>query len=187
MPRISILALLLGSLMVPGASAQEKNPVVVLDTSMGYIKVELFKDKAPITVKNFLQYVEDGHYDGTIFHRVIKDFMIQGGGLTADMKEKKTRDPIKNEAGNGLSNVRGTMAMARTPDPDSATAQFYINVKDSSRLDRKPGEGNGGYAVFGQVIEGMDVADKIAEVETNKKGVPAKAIVIKRIRVVEKK
>jgi cyclophilin family peptidyl-prolyl cis-trans isomerase len=187
MLRYSLLAVAFGVLTASSAPAQEKNPVVVIETSMGSIKVELFKDKAPITVKNFLKYVEDAHYDNTIFHRVIKEFMCQGGGLTTDMKEKKTREPIKNEAGNGLSNVRGTIAMARTSDPDSATAQFFINVVDNSRLDRKPGAGREGYAVFGQVIEGMDVVDQIRAVETGKNDVPTKQVVIKRIRLVEKK
>src|SRR5205823_14803432 len=119
---------------VSPAAAQEKNPVVIVETSMGNFKVELFKDKAPVTVKNFLKYVEDEHYDKTIFHRVLKDFVIQGGGLTEDGKEKLPgRDPIKNEASNGLSNKRGTIAMARTKDPDSATCQFYINVTDNTQ------------------------------------------------------
>jgi cyclophilin family peptidyl-prolyl cis-trans isomerase len=189
MLRYSLLAVAFGVLTASSAPAQEKNPVVVFETSMGKIKVELFKDKAPITVKNFLKYVEDGHFDNTIFHRVIKDFMIQGGGLTTDMKEKKPREPIKNEAGNGLSNVRGTIAMARLPvaDPDTATAQFFINVVDNTRLDRKPGAGKEGYAVFGQVIEGMDVVDQIRAVETGKNDVPTKQVVIKSIRLVEKK
>src|SRR5262249_2212900 len=153
---------------------------------MGTIKIELDQAKAPITVKNFLDYVEAKHYDGTIFHRVIgkptkDDFMIQGGGMEPGMKERKTRGPIKNEAGNGLSNKRGTIAMARTNDPDTATAQFFINVKDNDFLDRRGG--NAGYAVFGKVIEGMDVVDKIKAVKTAKKGghddVPVEDIVIK--------
>ena len=187
MQRFGCFAIVLGALTASAAPAQEKNPVVVVETSMGRFKIELFKDKAPITVKNFLQYVEDGHYDNTVFHRIIKNFMCQGGGLTTAMKEKKARAPIKNEAGNGLSNVRGTIAMARTDDPDSATCQFFINVVDNTRLDRKPGAGNEGYAVFGQVIEGMDVVDQIRAVETDKRDVPIKQVVIKRIRLVEKK
>src|SRR5438128_2540647 len=141
-----------------------------MDTSMGTIKIELFDDKAPITVKNFLSYVDDKFYDGTIFHRVIgkenskSDFMIQGGGVLPGKKEKKTKDPIKNEAGNGISNTRGTVAMARTDDPDSATAQFFINVADNKFLD-KAGR-NAGYAVFGKVTEGMEVVDKIKAVKT---------------------
>jgi cyclophilin family peptidyl-prolyl cis-trans isomerase len=183
----SSLGWIVGLLAVSGASGQEKNPVVVIDTSMGYIKVELFKDKAPLTVNNFLKYVDDGHYDRTIFHRVIKNFVIQGGGLTADMKEKRTRAPIKNEAANGLSNKRGTIAMARKQDPDSADAQFYINVKDNAALDRNPGAGVEGYAVFGQVVEGMDVMDKICEIMTDKQDVPTKAVIIKRIRLLKNK
>src|SRR5213080_845419 len=140
-------------------AADTKNPVVEIDTSMGKIKVELDQEKAPITVKNFLSYVDDKFYDGTVFHRVIADFMIQGGGFEAGMKEKKTRDPIKNESGNGLSNVRGSIAMARTADLDSATAQFYINTVDNLGLDKAK------YCVFGKVIEGMDVVDKIRAVK----------------------
>src|ERR1043165_1166925 len=136
MRRILASALLLGWCFAGSASAQDKNPVVLMDTSMGKIKIELFADKAPITVKNFLQYVEDKHYDGTIFHRVIPTFMIQGGGMEPGLKEKKTRDPIKNESNNGLSNLKGTLAMARlgrdvgtVKAADSATSQFFINVK----------------------------------------------------------
>lgn len=171
--------------------AAKDNPVVVLDTSMGSIKVELFADKSPATVKNFLKYVEDKHYEGTIFHRVISNFMIQGGGMKPGMEEKRTSNPIKNEAGNGVSNLRGTIAMARTSDPDSATAQFFINVKDNTFLNRS---GNSpeqaGYAVFGNVIEGMDVVDKIKGVRTSNKGghgdVPVEDVVIKSITVGKK-
>jgi cyclophilin family peptidyl-prolyl cis-trans isomerase len=167
------------------ASAQDtKNPVVVLDTSLGKIKIELFPDKAPVTVKNFLRYVDEKHYDGTIFHRVIPTFMIQGGGFAPGMTEKKTHEPIKNEAGNGLSNVRGTIAMARLPDPDTATAQFFINVKDNTRLDKSGA--SAGYAVFGKVIDGMDVVDKIKDVRTADRGdhenVPVQDVVIKSAR-----
>ena len=144
------------------AAASAANPVVVMDTSLGTIKIELEPEKAPITVKNFLQYVDDKFYDGTIFHRVINGFMIQGGGFEPGMKQKKTREAIKNEGGNGLSNKRGTIAMARTPDLNSATAQFYINVKDNPGLDNPESP----YCVFGKVIEGMDVVDKIKKVET---------------------
>jgi len=153
-------------------SAQAANPVVVIDTSLGKIRVELSEDKAPLTVKNFLSYVDDKFYDNTMFHRVLgkensdEDFMIQGGGF-ADFKEKSTKGPIKNEAGNGLSNKRGTLAMARTRDPDSATAQFFINVKDNGFLDRTAG--SAGYAVFGKVIDGLDVVDKIKAVRTETK------------------
>jgi cyclophilin family peptidyl-prolyl cis-trans isomerase len=171
-----LVALLTLSTLACGASESEaKNPVVVIKTSMGTIKVELFEKDAPITVKNFLKYVEDKHYDNTIFHRVMgkentedeKDFMIQGGGFSKDRKEKKTRDKIKNEAGNGQSNKRGTLAMARTNDPDSATAQFFINVKDNDFLDKNAR--SAGYAVFGKVIEGMNVVDKIKAVKTGTK------------------
>jgi cyclophilin family peptidyl-prolyl cis-trans isomerase len=161
------------------AAVQAANPVVVLETSKGDIKVELFEDKAPITVKNFLQYVDDKHYDGLVFHRVIKDFMIQGGGYDADLKERKTREPIKNESGNGVPNNRGFIAMARTRDLDSATSQFYINTVDNPNLDR------GKYCAFGRVIEGMDVVDKIRNTPTGAKGpfdsdVPTETIVIKK-------
>jgi peptidyl-prolyl cis-trans isomerase B (cyclophilin B) len=169
--------------------ARAANPVVLMETSMGNIKIELYEDKAPITVKNFLQYVKDGHYDNTIFHRVIDGFMIQGGGFEPGMKQKKTRDPIKNEASNMLSNLRGTIAMARTPEPDSATAQFFINVADNVGLDRAKAADGVGYAVFGRVIEGMDIVDKIKAVETtNRAGhqnVPTKDVVIKSVRIVE--
>jgi cyclophilin family peptidyl-prolyl cis-trans isomerase len=144
------------------------NPVVLLETSMGNIKVELYPDKAPITVKNFLAYVKEGHYDGLVFHRVIRGFMIQGGGFTPDMKEKRpAHPPIKNEAGNGLKNERGTLAMARTGVVDSATAQFFINVVSNDFLNHANDSPQGfGYAVFGKVIEGMDVVDKIRSVPT---------------------
>jgi cyclophilin family peptidyl-prolyl cis-trans isomerase len=171
MKRMLLLGLLAG--LLGAAQARAANPVVVIETSKGTIKVELNPDKAPATVKNFLGYVEDKFYDGTIFHRVMgkendkKDFMIQGGGFTEEHKEKKTKPPIKNEAGKGLSNKRGTIAMARTDDPDSATAQFYINVADNDFLDKS--NDSPGYAVFGKVIEGMDVVDKIKAVKTGKK------------------
>ncbi|MFO0879185.1 MAG: peptidylprolyl isomerase [Gemmataceae bacterium] len=153
------------------------NPVVVFKTSAGTIKVELFEDKAPGTVKNFVKYVEDKHYDGTTFHRVIGNFMIQGGGFEkgfnkarnldeAAGKEKKTRAPIKNESNNGLSNKKYTLAMARTSRPDSATAQFFINVKDNDFLDRANARDSVGYCVFGKVIDGTDIVDKIKGVAT---------------------
>jgi peptidyl-prolyl cis-trans isomerase B (cyclophilin B) len=134
---------------------------------MGKIKVELFEDKAPITVKNFLGYVDDKFYDGTVFHRVMPTFMVQGGGFEPGMKQKKTKDPIKNESNNGLSNARGTLAMARTPNPDSATSQFFINVVDNKRLDRS--DDDAGYCVFGKVVDGMDVVEKIKAVKTGTK------------------
>jgi peptidyl-prolyl cis-trans isomerase B (cyclophilin B) len=163
----------------------DKAVVVVMETSMGTIEIELNAEKAPITVKNFLGYVEDKYYDGTIFHRVIKNFMIQGGGITTGLKPKKTRDSIKNEAKNGLSNVRGTIAMARTDDPDSATSQFYINVVDNSeKLD--PGKfSDAGYCVFGKVTKGINVADRINKVATGAryKDMPNEQVVIKSVRV----
>jgi peptidyl-prolyl cis-trans isomerase A (cyclophilin A) len=142
------------------AAAQATNPVVVMKTSMGDITIELDPVKAPVSVKNFLSYVDEKYYDGTIFHRVIKGFMIQGGGLTPDFVEKKSKPPIRNEAGNGLSNLRGTIAMARGNDLNSATCQFYINHMDNLPLD------GGKYAVFGKVIKGMEVVDAIAAVPT---------------------
>ncbi len=171
------------------AEAADKNPVVVMETSKGTIKIELFQDKAPITVKNFLQYVEDKHYDGLIFHRVIPTFMIQGGGFQPGMKERKTHDPIKNESANGLSNERGTIAMARTNIPDSATSQFFINVKDNDNLDKAKARDGVGYCVFGKVIEGLDVVDKIKDVKTGSVGphddVPTEDVLIKSVRIVK--
>ena len=149
-----------------GAHAQK----VRLATSAGDIVIELNAAKAPKTVDNFLQYVGAGHYDGTVFHRVIAGFMIQGGGMTADLKEKPTRAPIPLESKNGLGNARGTVAMARTNDPNSATAQFFINVKDNERLNAANSPDGNGYAVFGKVVSGMDVVDKIRDVPTGSKG-----------------
>src|SRR6185295_2832068 len=160
-----------------GAALAQK---VRLATSMGDIVVELDPAKAPKSVANFLQYVKAGHYDGTIFHRVIDNFMIQGGGMTADMKEKETRPPIPLESRNGLMNQRGTIAMARTPDPNSATAQFFINVKDHAFLNQATSKDGNGYAVFGKVVEGMDVVDKIKAVPTGPGDVPQQPIVIKK-------
>ena len=165
--------------------APDARPRVVLDTSMGTIRIALEPAKAPLSTKNFLAYVRSGHYDGTIFHRVIPGFMAQGGGFDAQMKQKAVRAPIKNESGNGLSNRRGTLAMARTNDPDSATAQFFINVVDNGRLDSRGGQP--GYAVFGEVVEGMDVVDRMVAVQTTSRGphqnVPATAVTIKSARV----
>jgi cyclophilin family peptidyl-prolyl cis-trans isomerase len=143
------------------------NPVVIMKTSMGAIKIELYQDKAPVSVKNFLSYVDEKFYDNTVFHRVIKNFMIQGGGFTATdpIKQKNNKAPIVNESTNGLKNDRGTIAMARTPEPNSATSQFFINVVDNKMLNRG-GADPTGYAVFGKVIEGMDVVDKIRDVKT---------------------
>lgn len=169
------------------SEAEGGNPVVIMSTSKGDIKIELFKDKAPITVENFLSYANDGFYDGTIFHRVIPNFMIQGGGFTPDFNQKPTKQPIKNEATNGLKNERGTLAMARTQVVDSATSQFFINLADNSFLDN--GIRDYGYAVFGKVIDGMDVVDAIGAVETGHKGmygdVPQEDVVIKSVKVVQ--
>ena len=188
MKHFLLAAVVLGAALIPPAFAQDaKNPRVVMETSAGKIVIELYADKSPATVKNFLQYVEDKHYDGTIFHRVIADFMIQGGGFEPGMKEKKTRDPVKNEAGNGVKNERGTIAMARVKDPDSATAQFYINTVDNERLDRAKARDKFGYTVFGKVVEGLDVVDEIRRVETGVKedfqNVPTKDVLIKSVRV----
>jgi len=168
LPRIAALALA-GTLGL-GASLAAHAQKVKLTTSAGDIVIELDKAKAPKTVDNFVQYVKDGHYNGTVFHRVIPGFMIQGGGMTADMKEKTTRAPIPLESRNGLSNVRGTVAMARTQDPNSATSQFFINVQDNPRLDAANARDGNGYAVFGKVIAGMDVVDKIRVVPTGSRG-----------------
>ncbi|MBI1829830.1 MAG: peptidyl-prolyl cis-trans isomerase [Planctomycetes bacterium] len=190
MVRVLIFGFAFCALLSPWAIAQDnKNPRVVIETSAGKITIELFAEKAPFSVKNFLQYAEEKHYDGTIFHRVIADFMIQGGGFEPGLKEKKTREPVRNEAGNGLSNLRGTLAMARTDDADSATAQFFVNVVDNKRLDRENAKDTVGYTVFGKVIDGMDVVDKIRAVETGMqqgfKDVPVKDVVITSVRRVK--
>jgi peptidyl-prolyl cis-trans isomerase B (cyclophilin B) len=168
----------------------EQNPQVILETSMGTITVELFKEKAPITVKNFLGYVKDGFYDGLIFHRVIKDFMVQGGGMSENLEQKKPKFAIKNEANNGLSNNRGTLAMARTAVVDSATSQFFINTVDNLFLNHKNKQPDSfGYCVFGQVTDGMDVVDQIRAVKTgNKNGhgdVPVEPVFINSARILE--
>lgn len=165
-------------------------PQVKLETNYGVIVIELNTEKAPITVANFLSYVNDGFYDGTIFHRVIKDFMIQGGGFTEEFVQKTPKAPIKNEANNGLSNVRGSLAMARTGDPHSATAQFFINTVDNNFLDFRGESGAAwGYAVFGQVIEGMDVVDAIRAVSTGSQNghsdVPNEIVMLNSATVVE--
>jgi cyclophilin family peptidyl-prolyl cis-trans isomerase len=169
---------------------EEKNPRVLLETSMGNITLELNRAKAPISMRNFLSYVQEGYYDGLVFHRVIKNFMVQGGGMDPDMNQKKTKFAIKNEAANGLSNTRGTVAMARTSVIDSATSQFFINVVDNNFLDHRGKTPDAfGYAVFGEVVEGMDVVDAIREVKTGSKGghsdVPVEPVVIKSAKVVE--
>ena len=166
-------------------------PVVLMETSLGNIKLELDADKAPMTVANFVQYVKDKHYDGLTFHRVISGFMIQGGGYDEKNNQRATRKPIENEAKNGLKNVRGSIAMARTGDPHSASSQFFINHGDNGFLDY-PGQDGWGYCVFGKVVEGMDVVDKIAAVETGNlrpfgQDVPLTPVVIKRATLLEKK
>ena len=172
------------------AMSESKNPVVTLETTKGNIIIELYPEKAPETVANFIQYVQDGFYDGTIFHRVIPNFMVQGGGFTDDMSEKSTREPIKNEANNGLANENGTIAMARTPNPHSASSQFFINVKDNAFLDFQNETPNGwGYCVFGKVSEGMDVVNSIVAVPTGNHGmhqdVHVEPIIIMKASVAE--
>ncbi len=158
--------------------------MITMKTNFGEISIELDEDKAPVTCENFKQYVADGFYDGTIFHRVINNFMIQGGGFTDDMMQKPTREPIENEAKNGLSNATGTIAMARTMDPHSATGQFFINVSDNTFLDH-PGQDGWGYCVFGKVTDGMDVVNKIKLVDTGNVGghgdVPLEPVVIESV------
>jgi peptidyl-prolyl cis-trans isomerase A (cyclophilin A) len=183
MKRLSFLLALL--LALPGLAWAQR---VALDTSMGTIVVELDAKAAPKTVANFLEYVKSGHYNNTVFHRVIGNFMIQGGGYTADLSEKPTRAPIPLESQNGLKNERGAISMARRGDPNSATSQFFINVVDNPNLDFPRPDGNG-YAVFGKVIEGMDVVDKIRAVPTTSSGphasLPATPVVIKSARIVK--
>jgi len=173
-----------------GAAMEEKkvNPSVIIETSLGNITVELNQEKAPKTVANFLEYVKTGYFKGTIFHRVIKGFMVQGGGLSADMKNKPTQSPIENEATNGLKNARGTIAMARTAEIHSATSQFFINTVDNSFLDhRSKSPDKFGYCVFGKVTSGMDVVDKIEGAQTETKGmyqnVPTKPVLITDVRL----
>jgi peptidyl-prolyl cis-trans isomerase A (cyclophilin A) len=166
------------------AGAKAKHPIVVMETDLGTIKIEVFTDKAPITGKNFIDYVSSGFYNGTIFHRVVPDFVIQGGGYTASMSRKPTRPAIQNESKNGLKNLRGYLSMARYDDPNSATSQFFINLRDNPHLD--PPVGGFGYAVFARVVEGMDVVDKIASVKTgtrNVQGTPFQNVPLKPIAV----
>lgn len=183
---LTLLALLL---FAPQTALAKREPgVIELHTSKGLIVIELNYEKAPVTAANFAQYVKEGFYDGTIFHRVIPDFMIQGGGMTPDMMEKRTRAPIRNEADNGLANEKYTIAMARTNDPHSASAQFFINTKDNDFLNYKAPSASGyGYTVFGKVIEGQDVVDAIEKVTTKNKGfhenVPVDAVVIEKANV----
>ena len=181
--KLTLLACLIALAAV--APALAANPRVALDTSKGRIVIELFADKAPKTVATFLQYVKSGHYDGTIFHRVIDGFMVQGGAITAEMQQKPCTTTVQNEADNGLKNTRGTVAMARTNDPHSASCQFFINVVDNKFLDHTAKTPQGwGYAVFGKVVEGMDAADAIAKVKTGvkmgSKDVPLEPVVIKK-------
>jgi len=158
--------------------------MIRFDTTLGEFSVELFEKEAPVTVANFLKYVDDGFFDGTIFHRIVPGFVIQGGGFTEDMTQKRTHAPIKNEADNGLKNERGSLSMARTNDINSATSQFFVNLKDNDFLDHK--RGNFGYAVFGKVTAGMDVIDKIAAVETGRRrghdDVPLEAVIMTGVR-----
>jgi cyclophilin family peptidyl-prolyl cis-trans isomerase len=188
---MSTLLALLGFLLqtpAPAAALQPApgNPVVVIETSAGSITAELFKDRAPVSVANFLQYARDGHYDGTIWHRVVSGYVIQGGGYTPEMVEKSTRPPIQNEATNGLSNRRGTLAMARTRQARSATSQFFVNLVDNGALDHRGfSPDDFGYAVFGRVLEGMDVVDKIAQVRVGPRDgqdtVPLTPVIITRV------
>lgn len=173
------------------AAAAAPNPQVEVRTSMGAFTIELYPENAPVTVQNFLQYVKDGHYNGTIFHRVIPGFMIQGGGFSREFAEKPTRQPIKNEAGNGLRNGLGMVSMARTGEPHSATAQFFINVAENSSLDfRAPTRDGYGYTPFGKVVKGMDVVERIEKVKTGPgkpphTDVPLKPVVIERVRLID--
>lgn len=180
------LPLLLAALIVPGQPATTANPQVVFHTSKGDFVIELYPDKAPKTVENFLAYTRDGFFDGTIFHRVIPGFVIQGGGFTADMQQKTTKAPIQNEATNGLRNFRGTLSMARTADPHSATSQFFVNLVDNPALDH-PGQSGWGYAVFGKVVSGMEVVDAIAQVKTGNRGmhgdVPLEPITVTKAEI----
>lgn len=180
-PALTLLGLLMAS-----TAATAANPQVVIETSLGTITVELYEDKAPITVKNFLQYTDDKHYDGTIFHRVIDGFMVQGGGFTEAMTQKPTKPPIECEAGNGVKNERGVISMARTSNPKSATCQFFISTVDNTSNLGPGGVDPVGYAAFGRVIEGMDVVDKIVKSPTTTKGgmpnVPRTTVIIKSVR-----
>jgi peptidyl-prolyl cis-trans isomerase B (cyclophilin B) len=191
MKRIVLLAA--AACVLAGTTEQVEaagNPIVLVSTTKGDIKIELDQEKAPKTVANFLAYVKEKHYDGTIFHRVIPDFMIQAGGMDKNMNERSTKEPVQNEADNGLKNVAGSVAMARTNDPHSATAQFFINVKDNTFLDHRSKTPSGyGYTVFGKVIDGMDVVKKIEKVKTTTRSphqnVPDEPVIIKSIRLVE--
>ncbi len=190
---MALLALFAVLAIAPGfAQAGNADPVIKLETTMGDIVIRLNERKAPITCANFVQYVKSGHYDGTIFHRVIKDFMIQGGGFADNMKEKPTHAPIRNEANNGLKNEKYTIAMARTKDPHSASAQFFINTRNNNFLDfksQKNGENGYGYAVFGKVIQGQNVVNQIEKAATGRRAghddVPTEPVIIKKAVVLE--
>ena len=186
----TLLGFVLAAVLGLSATAQAANPKVLIETTKGNITVELDAEKAPKTVENFLGYVKEGFYKETIFHRVIAGFMVQGGGMTADLSEKAKKASIKNEANNGLKNTRGTIAMARTPDPDSASSQFFINLVDNDFLNFKSETPQGwGYAVFGKVTEGMEVVDAIAAVKTGEQNgagdVPVEPVVMKKVTVLE--
>ncbi len=191
MKKLMLAGALVAGLFSGVSMAQEAAPnlYVEMDTTEGNIVIELNEAKAPITVENFKNYVDDGYYDGLIFHRVIDGFMVQGGGFDADMKQKGTKAPIKIESNNGLKNERGTVAMARTSDPNSATSQFFINTQNNTFLDY-PGQDGNGYTVFGKVVEGMDVVDKMEKVKTGFKGphgdVPVEPITIESVKFIDK-
>jgi peptidyl-prolyl cis-trans isomerase B (cyclophilin B) len=186
----SLLLLVLGlALLAPQGQAAPAAPQVKFKTSLGDVTIELFPDKAPKTVENFLEYTRSGFFDGTVFHRIIPGFVVQGGGMTADMTQKSTRPPIPNEADNGLKNLRGTLSMARTSDPNSASSQFFISLADNASLDHTGKTSQGwGYAVFGKVVAGMDVVDAMAKVKTGNRGfhqnVPVEPVVLIKAEVV---
>ena len=190
MKKLLATLLLISGIITSATTAYAANPKVIMTTNVGAITIELDADKAPKSVGNFLNYVQQGYYNGTIFHRVISNFMIQGGGFTPDLQRKQTNAQIMNEANNGLKNLKGTIAMARTSDPHSATAQFFINVQDNTSLDhRSPTPRGWGYAVFGKVVKGMNVVEKIRNVRTGSKGpfrsdVPQTDIIIEKVEVV---
>jgi len=186
---LPLIGALLFALAAPEGASAQPSPQVLIKTSKGEIVLELYPDKAPATVENFLKYVDDKHYDGTVFHRVISNFMIQGGGFTPDMRQKPTRGPIKLESRNGLKNDTGWIAMARTSVPDSATSQFFINVVDNAMLNHPQPDGHG-YAVFGKVVKGMETVNAIKSVPTGRSGmhgdVPTEAVVIQSISRVDR-
>ena len=182
---ISFIAVLIFSSSVAMAQTDTDNPQVTIHTSKGDIRLELYPKESPISVENFLQYAKDGFYEGTIFHRVISHFMVQGGGMTVNMERKATREQIVNEADNGLKNLRGTVAMARTNDINSATSQFFINVEVNGALDHvsKENSRSWGYAVFGRVVDGMDVVDDIRFVKTDKSDIPLEPVIIESVEI----